>query len=112
MANAAIDIAMSRGGDQAIVSQYGHELVFFGGKTKAQENRNKVKVRVMADSVISLIRASSNVLIMGHTNMDMDALGACLGIKAMCDYCGKDGRIIYDPKKTERKTKGAITSSF
>ena len=112
MASAAIEIAMSRGGDQVVVSQYGQDLVFFGGKTEAQENRNKVKVRVMADSVLSLIRNSSNILVMGHAMTDMDSLGACLGVKAMCDYCHKPAQIIYEPKNTERKTKGAITSTF
>ena len=112
MANSAIEIAMSRGGDQVVVSRYGQDLQFFGGKSEAQENRNKVKVRVMADSVISLIKNSSNILIMGHTMADMDAIGACLGMKAICEHCGKPSLIIYDPKITERKTRGAITSTF
>ena len=112
MASSAIEIAMSRGGDQVVVSQYGQDLVFFGGKTEAQENRNKVKVRVMADSVLSLIRNSSNIIVMGHAMTDMDSMGACLGIKAMCDYCHKPAQIVYEPKSTERKTKGAIISTF
>lgn len=112
MAENAIDIAMSRGGDQVVVSKYGEELKFYGGKFEAQENRNKVKVRVMADSVLSLIRNSSNVIIMGHTNMDMDALGSCLGMKAICEYCKKPSVVVYDPKLTERKTRGAMTSAF
>ncbi len=112
MANSAIEIAMSRGGDQVVVSRYGQDLQFFGGKSEAQENRNKVKVRVMADSVISLIKNSSNVLIMGHTMADMDAIGACLGMKAICEHCGKPSLIIYDSKLTERKTRGAVTTTF
>ena len=112
MANSAIEIAMSRGGDQVVVSRYGQDLVFFGGKSEAQENRNKVKVRVMADSVVSLIKNSSNILIMGHIMADMDAIGACLGMQAICEYCGKPSHIVYDPKVTERKTRGAVTTSF
>lgn len=112
MANSAIEIAMSRGGDQVVVSRYGQDLMFFGGKSEAQENRNKVKVRVMADSVISLIKNSGSILIMGHSMADMDAMGACLGMKAICEYCDKPAHIIYDPKLTERKTRGAITTSF
>lgn len=112
MTNAAIEIAMSRGGDQVVVSPYGQPLKFFGGKVEAQESRNKVKVRVMADSVLSLIRNSSNVLIMGHAVADMDAIGACLGMKAICDYCGKSVKVIYDPKNTERKTRAAMTATF
>ena len=112
MTNAAIEIAMSRGGDQVVVSPYGQPLKFFGGKVEAQESRNKVKVRVMADSVLSLIRNSSNVIIMGHAVADMDAIGACLGMKAVCDYCKKPAKIVYDPKNTERKTRAAMTATF
>lgn len=112
MASNAIDIAMSRGGDQVVVSKYGTELEFFGGKSEALETRNKVKVRVLADSVISLIREAHNVIIMGHTMTDMDSLGSCLGVKAICDYCEKTSHVVYDPKSTERKTKSAITTCF
>ncbi len=112
MTNAALQIAMSRGGDQVVVSPYGQPLKFYGGKVEAQESRNKVKVRVMADSVLSLIRNSSNVIIMGHAVADMDAIGACLGMKAICDYCEKPARIVYDPRNTERKTRGAMTATF
>ncbi|MBP5694234.1 MAG: DHH family phosphoesterase [Bacilli bacterium] len=112
MASNALEIAMSRGGDQAVLSKYGSELEFFGGRTEAVEKRSKVKVRVFANSLISLIRRSSNVIIMGHLDMDMDALGSCLGVKAICDYCEKPVQIVYDPKLTERKTKSALLSSF
>ena len=112
MTNAAIEIAMSRGGDQVVVSPYGQSLKFYGGKVEAQESRNKVKVRVMADSVLSLIRNSSNVIIMGHAVADMDAIGACLGMKAVCDYCKKPVKVVYDPKSTERKTRSAMTATF
>ncbi len=112
MASNALEIAMSRGGDQAVVSKYGSELEFFGGRSEAVEKRSKVKVRVFANSLISLIRRSSNIIIMGHLEMDMDALGSCLGVKAICDYCEKPAQIVYDPKLTERKTKSALLSSF
>ena len=112
MTNAAIEIAMSRGGDQVVVSPYGQSLKFYGGKVEAQESRNKVKVRVMADSVLSLIRNSSNVIIMGHAVADMDAIGACLGMKSVCDYCKKPVKVVYDPKNTERKTRSAMTATF
>lgn len=108
----AIDVALSRGGDQAVVSQYGKELRFFGGKTAAIETTSKVKVRSVADSLIALIKSAANVYVMGHTDMDMDALGSCLGILAIADYCHKDAKIIYDPRKTERKARLAFQSAF
>lgn len=112
MASNAIDIAMSRGGDQAVISKYGSELEFYGGKSEAIEKRNKVKVRVVGDSLIGLIGRSSNIIIMGHTMADMDAIGACLGIKAICDYCKKPSVVVYEPKFFERKARAAMTSLF
>lgn len=112
MAGVAIDIAMSRGGDQAVISKYGEELMFFGGKTEAMENRNKVEVRVMANSVINTIKAANNILIMGHTDADMDAIGSCLGILAICNHFEKTAHIVYDPKLVERKAKNAFTTLF
>ena len=90
LAISALNIAVSRGGDQVCVAVYGSEMEFYGGKSEAQEKRNRVKDRVLADSLIALIRASSNILVMGHTMMDMDALGACLGIKSICNRLDKN----------------------
>ena len=112
LANAALDIAMSRGGDQVVVNVYGKEMEFYGGKTEAQEKRSRVKIRVLADSLINLIKNASNVLIMGHTNMDMDALGSCLGVKAICERMKVPARLVVDLKATESKTRAALTTSF
>ena len=112
LANEALDIAMSRGGDQVCVAVYGSEMEFYGGKSEAQEKRNRVKDRVLADSLITLIKSSSNVLVMGHAMADMDALGACLGVKAICTRLQKKCRIVIDLKNTENKTRAALTSSF
>ena len=112
LANDALDIAMSRGGDQVVVSAYGQEMKFYGGKSEAQEKRNRVKTRVLADSLISLINASERVLIMGHAMMDMDAFGACLGMRAICTRLKKNSRVVVDLKNTEAKTRAALTSSF
>ena len=61
---------------------------------------------------MTLIKSSSNVLVMGHTNMDMDALGACLGIRAICTRLDKKCKMVADMKATETKTRAAFTSSF
>jgi c-di-AMP phosphodiesterase-like protein len=112
MATNALKIAHSRGGDQAVVSPYGSELKFFGGKSAAVENSSKVKVRSIADSIISLIKSSSNVFIMGHNDMDMDSLGSALGIMAICDWCKKPSHIVYNPKLAEKKTRMALQDAF
>ncbi|HBM70687.1 MAG TPA: hypothetical protein DD377_04955 [Firmicutes bacterium] len=112
MASSAIDIAMSRGGDQAVVSKYGEDLKFYGGKTAAIENTGRVQFRSVADSIIGLIKNSTGVIVSGHLDMDMDALGACLGVMAICNYCQKPCQIVYDPKLTEKKTRYAFQGAF
>lgn len=112
MTEGAIDTALARGGDQAVVSQYGKELRFFGGKSAAVENSSKVKVRSLTGGLTRIINDSSMVYIMGHTEMDMDALGSCLGIKAICEYCNKPAKIVYAPKRTEKKARLAFTNAF
>ena len=112
LAAQALDIARSRGGDQVALSAYGSDMEFFGGRTEAQEKRNRVQIRVLADSLIGLIKASKKVLIMGHTQMDMDALGACLGVKAICNRVKIQSKVVIDLKATEVKTRSAFTSTF
>ena len=117
----AIETAVARGGDQVVISKYGEENEYIGGASVAAERRNRTSIRLYADTLFSHIRDASNVLIMGHTQMDLDALGACLGLKALADYVKSravDGKafepakVIYNPNLTELKTKSAITSSF
>ena len=112
MASDAIDVAMSRGGDQAVIIKYGCEYEYFGGKTEAIESRSNVKIRSGADKLAYHIRKASNLLIMGHTEMDMDALGSCLGVKAFAKAYNKEAHIVFDSKLTERKTRIAINSLF
>lgn len=108
----ALEIAISRGGDQIVISNYGHEMEFIGGKTEAQEKRNRANVRVISDSLLNLIKNASKVLVMGHIFMDMDALGACLGIHAIAQYAHKECKIVVDLKLTELKTRAALVTSF
>lgn len=112
MASSAIDIAMSRGGDQAVVSQYNKELKFFGGKTEAVESQSKVKIRNSADGFIGLVKGAKNVYVMGHAVADMDAIGACLGVMAIAEYCHVPCKLVYDPKNTEKKTRLAFQRAF
>lgn len=112
MATNSIDIAMSRGGDQVVISRFGSDLEFFGGKSEATVNGSRVKLRVVSDSLLNLVETASNVVIMGHTEADMDAIGSCLGLKAFCDAKNKDVKVVYDSKLCERKTKQAVSSMF
>lgn len=118
----AIDTAMARGGDQAVIARYGEESEYIGGATSQVEKRNKTAVRLYADTIFRHIREAKNILIMTHSDTDLDALGASLGLKAMADYVKKTQkgakyqfqptRIVYNPNLTELKTKMAVNRMF
>lgn len=92
-AKAAIDIALGRGGDQAVVKKKNH-LSFYGGKTKAVEKRNKVRSRVISHALIQLIDQSEEVFVMGHKNADMDSFGASVGIIRATKNRNKKGYMV------------------
>ena len=91
----SIEMALSRGGDQAVVKDRVN-FNFYGGRTKEADHRSKVRSRVTANSLMELIGQSSHVFIMGHKNADLDALGAAMGIACMCRKKGKPARIVLD----------------
>jgi cyclic-di-AMP phosphodiesterase len=78
MVNSALDLAQSRGGDQVAIKTLDEDIVYLGGSTEALEKKSKVRARVMAQSLRELILKSSNVIIMGHTDVDFDALGSAM----------------------------------
>ena len=87
----AIDMALSRGGDQVVIkNQFNFE--FFGGRSKEQERRTKVKSRVMASALEHLIQSSPKVFVMGHRYADLDAVGAAAGV---CAIARKQGVEVY-----------------
>ncbi len=94
-ASLAIEMALSRGGDQAVVKDR-LNFNFYGGRNKEAEQRSKVRSRVTANSLMELMDQSSHVLIMGHKNADLDAIGAALGICCMCRKKGRQAHIVMD----------------
>lgn len=92
-AKGAIDIALGRGGDQAVVKKI-DKLSFYGGKSKAVEKRTKVKARVISHALRQLIDQSDKVFIMGHQVGDMDSFGASIGILSAVKYRNKEGYIV------------------
>ena len=88
----AIDIALGRGGDQAVIRKNG-KFTFFGGRTQEVEKRTKVKARSVANALEELIEEADNVVIMGHTNSDIDAMGSALGVYRIAKTIGKDAYI-------------------
>lgn len=96
-AQAALDIVLGRGGDQAVIHE-GDKYTFFGGRTQELEKRTKVKARIIAHALEGLIKESSKVFIMGHSNADMDAIGASMGIYRLAKTLEKDAQIVLNPK--------------
>lgn len=94
-ASLGIEMALSRGGDQAVLKNR-FNFEFFGGRGNAQENRTKVKTRVMASALRKLIRDSSMVLVMGHKMADLDAIGAAVGVTAAAKAIGVKSWIVRD----------------
>lgn len=94
-ASVAIEMALSRGGDQAVIKDR-MNFNFYGGRNKEADNRSKVRSRITANSLMELIGQSSRVFIMGHKNADLDAVGAAVGICCLCRKKGKDAYIVLD----------------
>ena len=95
LAQAMIDIALGRGGDQAILRKEG-KYTFFGGRTQEVEKRTRVKARIVAHALEELMQEAENVIIMGHTNCDIDAMGAALGVYRMAKTNGKQAYIVNE----------------
>ena len=90
-----IEMALSRGGDQAVIKDR-FNFDFYGGRSKETEYRSKVRSRVTANSIMELIAQSDHVFIMGHRNADLDSLGAAVGINCLCRKKGKKASIVID----------------
>ena len=103
-ASLALEMALSRGGDQAVVKDR-MNFEFYGGRAKATEKRTKVKSRVMANALGDLMDDTEHVYIMGHQYADMDTLGAAAGICAVARKRGKTARIVLD---TENNSVGPM----
>ncbi len=94
-ANLSVDMSLSRGGDQAVIRNK-FTFEFYGGRSKETEKRTKVKSRVMASALSSLVSDSSQVFIMGHRQADNDAVGAAAGVCALCRKNGVPAHIIRE----------------
>lgn len=90
-----IDLVLGRGGDQAIVRKEG-KYKFYGGTTLEVEKRTKVKARIVAHTIESMIQDAKDVIIMGHQNPDIDSLGSSMGIYRLAKTIGKPAYIVND----------------
>lgn len=101
-AELGIEMALSRGGDQAVIKNR-FNFEFFGGKAGEIETRTKVKSRVMANALAELIKDASRVLVMGHRFSDMDSVGASAGVCYIARKCGKRYNIVADVEHSSAK---------
>ena len=92
---AALDIALGRGGDQAAV-RVGQRQTFYGGKTNAVEKRTRVRARVVAHALRDLMKDSDNIVIMGHKTPDMDSIGAAIGVLKAAEALNKEAYIVLE----------------
>lgn len=100
-ARAAIDLALGRGGDQAVVKE-GEKIQYYGGKNVTVEKTTRVKARVKAHALKELITAKERVVIMGHSIADVDSFGSAIGIYRISKTLGKQAHIVI----------GDVTSSL
>ncbi len=101
IAKAAMDLALGRGGDQAVVKD-GEKILYYGGKSQQMEKNTRVKVRVKAHALRQILDNNSNVLVMGHSIADIDSFGSALGIYVIAKKLGKEAHIVL----------GEVTSSI
>ena len=92
-AQAAMDVILGRGGDQATIRE-NEKYLFFGGRTTEFEKRTKVKARIVAHALEELMKESEQIIIMGHKNPDIDAIGSALGIYRLAKSLDKKANIV------------------
>ena len=104
MARQALDMALGRGGDQAVVKMPNNEYKFYGGVSGALEKHNKVRARIISNTLKSLIMSSSKVVLMGHRFADLDSLGSCIAMAGAVSALGRESYIVMDKEKTMAKS--------
>jgi c-di-AMP phosphodiesterase-like protein len=95
IARDALNLALGRGGDQAVIRR-GDKVSYYGGKTQQMEKNTRVKVRTKAAALKQILEGCSNVLIMGHSMADVDAFGAAVGIYCIARKMGKKANIVIN----------------
>ena len=97
-ARSALDMALSRGGDQVAINT-GERFVFYGGKTQAAEKRKRVKVRIIAEAFASQVTSADHVLIMGHKYADLDCIGSAVALAHCVEMLAVPVNIVVHPKE-------------
>ena len=93
-AQANLDLALGRGGDQVVVRSQNEDARFYGGKSNPMEKRTRVRARMVSQALKDLMEEASEIIVMGHQFPDMDAIGACLGIRRIANMNKKKAWIV------------------
>ncbi|MBE6648276.1 MAG: hypothetical protein E7614_02005 [Ruminococcaceae bacterium] len=101
-AQSALELALQRGGAQTAVKTK-EGTYSFGGRVRSVQKQTKIRSRVVASKLVSLVCNSSNVIIMGHKNADFDSIGSCVGLARLCMHCGVKANIVVNFKDKDAK---------
>ncbi len=105
LASDALNLALTRGGNQCAIAPFGENVVFYGsGNNESKNQNNRVKINANADLFRQNIKKYDNVIIVPHMFADMDAIGACLGVYAICKSYKITANIVYEPRNVESST--------
>lgn len=112
LAYAALNTALSRGGDQVCINCLGKPLEYVGAKNEIKQTRSHVRGRVNATSLANLIKNAGNVLIMGHSNSDFDSVGSSLGVYAICKSLKVPTNVVLNEDSIDVQAKRALHLKF
>ncbi|SFM12697.1 DHH family phosphoesterase [Salibacterium qingdaonense] len=99
LAQSSLDLALGRGGDQVAIKETNGKVRFYGGKSNAMEKRTRVRARVISHALRDFVLESDQVIIMGHKNPDMDAIGAAIGVLKVAEVNNTDAYVVVDPNE-------------
>lgn len=98
-ARLALDMAQSRGGDQAAI-KHEAQYKFYGGVSQGFEKKNKVRTRLIAKTIAQVVKESANVMVVGHRFSDFDSFGSAIGMQRIAKHFGVECKIVVDKKTT------------
>ena len=94
-ARSALDLALQRGGDQAVVKSES-SVEYYGGRSKSVQKKTKVRSRVIANELVGLIKKSGNVIVMGHKYADHDSIASCVAVSRMAKFLGTPVNVVVN----------------
>ncbi|USS85948.1 DHH family phosphoesterase [Fructilactobacillus cliffordii] len=96
LAQSNLDLALGRGGDQAVIKSKDGKAIFFGGKTNPMEKRTRVRARMITHALVQLMGTADKIFVDGHQQPDMDSWGAAMGIRRIAQMNGKECYIVFN----------------